>query len=64
MIYQKPKTNIYKQLQNAIYLLSIYIKKIEIFYKLSKKIMGFIVEKLWGLYASLENPKKKQQQNK
>jgi hypothetical protein len=49
MIYQKPKTNIYKQLQNAIYLLRIYIKKIEIFYKLSKKVMGFIVEKLWGL---------------
>jgi hypothetical protein len=29
---QKPQIDIYKQLQNAIYLLSIYKKKIDIFF--------------------------------
>jgi hypothetical protein len=40
MIYQKPKINIYKQLQNANYLLSIYKNKIGIFYEVSKKSYG------------------------
>jgi hypothetical protein len=47
MTYQEPKTNIYnkkpqtdiyKKLQNAIYLLSIYKKKKDIFLKFQKKL--------------------------
>jgi len=50
MSYQKPKTNIYKQLQNGIYLLSIYKNKIDIIYKISKNNYGvYRVEKVWGL---------------
>jgi hypothetical protein len=57
MIYQKPKTkihnqkpqiDIYKQLQKAIYFLIIYKKKIDIYFKISEKVMGFNkVEKVW-----------------
>jgi len=42
MFDQKPKINIYKQLQNAIYLIIIYKKKINLFSKFSKKVIGFI----------------------
>jgi hypothetical protein len=50
MIYQKPKTNIYKQLQNAIYLLSIYKENINIFSKFLEKSYGvYKMEKVWGL---------------
>ncbi len=63
MMYQKPKTNIYnqkpqidiyKQLQNAIYFLSIYKKKINIYFKISKKVMGFIRWKSMGFIGKNE----------
>jgi len=41
MIYQK--MSIYKQLQDAIYLLRIYKNKIDIFSKLLEKVMGYVV---------------------
>jgi hypothetical protein len=62
MIYQKPKTNIYKQLQNANYLLSIYKNKIGIFYELSEKsygvcrvenVLGLLARKNYGVYMQV-----------
>jgi hypothetical protein len=44
MMYQKLKTNIYKHLQNVIYLLNIFKKKINICLKFSEKVMGFIMK--------------------
>jgi hypothetical protein len=32
MMYQKPQIDIYKQLQNAIYLLSIFKKKMDFYF--------------------------------
>jgi len=43
------KTKIYKQLQYAIYLISIYKNKIDIFSKFLENIMGFIGWKKMGL---------------
>jgi len=40
MILSKTKINIYKQLQNANYLLRIYKKKIHIFLNFQKKLQG------------------------
>jgi hypothetical protein len=56
MMYQKPKINIYnqkpqidiyKQFQNAIYFLSIYKKKMDIYFLKILKVHK--VEKVWGL---------------
>jgi hypothetical protein len=50
MIDQKPKTHIYKQLQNVIYLLSIYRNNITIYSKFLEKVMGYIGWKKYGFY--------------
>jgi hypothetical protein len=50
----KTKTNIYKQLQYAIYLQSIYKNKRYIFSKLLEKVMGFISKKNCGVYMEVQ----------